>query len=228
MVWIARNALKAHNYMRFNAIAGGQVMSVEIRSALAAAIRRLALCLTCLLSMSSVVDAFDLGHKRPRGMDLAKLSQLTTHEGRLLAPAALKGRPFVVAFGFTQCPDVCPTTLLDLSNHLTALGPQGDKLAVLFVTVDPERDTVEHLKSYLTSFDPRIIGLTGHYADVAAAAGALDAFYERVEKKDGSYSMDHTVKVHFFDRYGLLATSIDMLKAPPERVKDLMARLLAQ
>ncbi len=203
-------------------------MNVKIGSALAPALRRMALCLACLLSMPAIADAFDLGHKRPRGMDLATLTQLTTHEGHLLDRAALRGRPFVVAFGFTQCPDVCPTTLLDLSNHLSALGPQGDKLAVLFVTVDPERDTTEHLKSYLTSFDPRIIGLTGHSADIAAAAGALDAFYERVEKKDGSYSMDHTVKVHFFDRYGLLATSIDMLRAPPERVKALMARLLAQ
>ena len=203
-------------------------MSGMIWSAWTASLGRAACGLAFLLSTMVVADAVDLGHKRPRGMDLAKLAQLTTHEGRLLGPGALRGRPFVVAFGFTHCPDVCPTTLLDLSNHLAALGPKGDKLGVVFVSIDPERDTVENLRSYLTSFDPRIIGLTGHPADIAAAAMALDAFYERVDKKDGSYTMDHTIKVHFFDRYGLLATSIDMLKAPPQRVKALMARLLAQ
>lgn len=203
-------------------------MTGMIRSCWTASRRGLACGLALLLATTVVADAVDLGHKRPRGMDLAKLAQLTTHEGHLLGPSALRGRPFVVAFGFTHCPDVCPTTLLDLSNHLAALGPKGDKLGVVFVSIDPERDTVENLRSYLTSFDPRIIGLTGHPADIAAAATTLDAFYERVDKKDGSYTMDHTIKVHFFDRYGLLATSIDMLRAPPQRVKALMVRLLAQ
>ena len=144
-------------------------MSGMTWSAWTASLGRAACGLTFLLATTVVADAVDLGHKRPRGMDLAKLAQLTTHEGRLLGPGALRGRPFVVAFGFTHCPDVCPTTLLDLSNHLAALGPKGDKLGVVFVSIDPERDTVENLRSYLTSFDPRIIGLTG----VAAAPANL-------------------------------------------------------
>lgn len=188
----------------------------------------LALLLASASTVPFAAHAFDLGHKRPAGVHLGKLDQLTTHEGRRFARSSLRGRPFAIAVGFTHCPDVCPTTLLDISNHLAAFGPEGERMAVLFLTVDPERDTPAALKEYLASFDPRIVGLTGHPTDVAAAADALNAFYERIDKPDGSYTMDHTLKVHFFDRYGLLAASIDLLKAPQPRVKALMTRLLAQ
>ena len=187
-----------------------------------------AVALLCAFGLAVAAQSQDLGHKRPRGVDLTKLGQLTTHEGKRLPAAALSRRPFVVAFGFTHCPDVCPTTLLDLTNHLAALGPRADRIGVMFVTVDPERDTVETLKSYLSSFDPRIVGLTGHPTEIEAAAAALNAFYERIDKPDGTYTMDHTLKVHFFDRYGLLASSVDLIKTPPAKVKELMTRLLAQ
>jgi protein SCO1/2 len=172
--------------------------------------------------------AFDLGHKRPAGVHLGKLDQLVTHEHRRFARSTLRSRPFVVVFGFTHCPDVCPTTLLDITNHLATFGARGERMNVLFVTVDPERDTPAALKQYLASFDPRIVGLTGHPTDIAAAADALNSFYERIDKPDGSYTVDHTLKVHFFDRYGLLAASVDLLKAPQKRIHDLLSRLLAQ
>jgi cytochrome oxidase Cu insertion factor (SCO1/SenC/PrrC family) len=87
--------------------------------------------------------------------------KLTSHEGKPFTEADLKGKPFLVFFGFTHCPEVCPTTLHDLSQDLESLGAGADKLRVAFITVDPARDTPELLKTYLSSFDPRIVGLTG-------------------------------------------------------------------
>ncbi|MDX2156500.1 MAG: SCO family protein [Hyphomicrobiaceae bacterium] len=180
------------------------------------------------LLWADLLHAEDLGHKRPRGVNLAPLLKLVTHEGKPLDPSAIRRRPFVVAFGYTHCPDVCPTTLLDLTNQLADLGSAADQITVLFVTIDPERDTVAHLKSYLASFDSRIIGLTGNALDVAAAADGLEAFYERVARKDGGYTMDHTTRVRYFDRFGLLAANPDLSRTPPREVKTLLARLLAQ
>ncbi len=180
------------------------------------------------LTIVGSANADELGHKRPRGVDMSPLFALDTHDGRKFSREAIRGRPFILALGFTNCPDVCPTTLLDLSNHLAALGPQGDKIGVHFMTVDPERDTVDHLNAYLRSFDPRIVGLTGHAGDIAAVANSLDAYYERVEGKAGGYTFDHTLKVAFFDRYGLLAANIDLVRTSNERVKAVIERLLAQ
>ncbi len=111
---------------------------------------------------------------------LQPLSSLTTHNGVPFARDQVRGRPVAVVFGFTHCSDVCPTTLLEWSNMLTSLGPDGDRLKVLFVSVDSERDTPEALQAYMASFDPRIVALTGTIAAIAAAAKAFDAFYEKV------------------------------------------------
>jgi protein SCO1 len=199
--------------------------------------RRLVCRLTGLLAADAALgwsggraaaEPYDLGHQRPRGMNVQPLYQLITQTGEPLARDALKGRPFVIAFGFTQCPDICPTTLIDLSNQLASLGPDGSQLTVLFMSVDPEHDTAAHLRAYLASFDSRIIGLTGNPVDIAAAAHALEIAYQRVNRPDGSYSVDHTYKVYYFDRFGLLAASVDLLKTPPARVQGLLKRLLSQ
>ena len=184
--------------------------------------------LVVVLALMGSAGADELGHKRPRGVDISALFSLDTHEGLKLSREAIRGRPFILALGFTNCPDVCPTTLLDLSNHLEALGPKADQIRVLFMTVDPARDTVAHLNAYLKSFDPRIVGLTGEVNDIAAVAHGIEAFYERVDGKSGGYSFDHTLKVAFFDRYGLLAARVDLVRASNTRVKELIDRLLAQ
>lgn len=129
---------------------------------------------------------------------------LTTHEGRPFSSDNLGGRPYVLFFGFTNCPDVCPTTLLEMTNHLEALGRDADRLAVLFVTVDPERDTAEHLKAYLAAFDRRIVGLTGSPAQIAAVARAYRAFYEKVATSTG-YTMNHSASLFLVDAKGSLA-----------------------
>ena len=131
---------------------------------------------------------------------------LTTAEGKRFSSESLKDQPYVLFFGFTTCPDVCPTTLLEMSNALAALGSDADRLSMLFVTVDPERDTAEHLKSYLGSFDRRIIGLTGSAADIASAARAFHVFYEKVPTSSG-YTMNHTATVFLMDRRGALAST---------------------
>ena len=158
---------------------------------------------------------------------LESLFGLTTHSGAGLAPEMLKGAPAAVFFGFTHCPDVCPTTLLDWTNVMAALGADGDQLKVLFVSVDSERDTPPVLAAYMGSFDPRIIALTGSPADIARAAAAFDAHYEKISGGSGGHTYDHTAKVYLIDREGRLAGTVDPRTPETERQKAL-ADLLAQ
>jgi protein SCO1/2 len=128
--------------------------------------------------------------------------RLASHEGKPFTDQDLKGRPFVVFFGFTHCPEVCPTTLYDLTQDLAALGKDADRLAVAFVTVDPARDTPELMKTYLSSFDPRIVGLTGTEEEIAAAAKAYKVYYRKVPTESGDYTMDHTASIFLMDSKG--------------------------
>lgn len=127
---------------------------------------------------------------------------LVDQEGSPVTERNFLGKPSVIFFGFTNCPEVCPTTLLDLGRWLKAIGADADKLNVLFISVDPERDTPEHLKEYLSSFDTRIRGLTGTEAQVAAAAKAYRIFYKRIPLEQGGYTMDHSSAVYLMDRAG--------------------------
>ncbi|PVE24430.1 SCO family protein [Microvirga sp. KLBC 81] len=127
--------------------------------------------------------------------------RLTSHEGRPFTDADLKGKPFVVFFGFTHCPEVCPTTLYDLTQDLASLGTDADKLRVAFITVDPAQDTPELMKTYLSSFDPRIVGLTGTEEEIAAVAKAYKIFYRKVPTDTG-YTMDHSATIFLMDGKG--------------------------
>ena len=143
---------------------------------------------------------------------------LVDQDGRPATEAAVKGKPFVVFFGYTHCPDVCPTTLSDLTQTLEALGP-GAAVPALFITVDPQRDTPAVLKSYLSSFDPRIQGLTGDPAAVAAAERGYRAYARKGEVAPaGSYGMDHT------GRDGSFLHALDLSK-PREAAADIAAAL---
>lgn len=165
--------------------------------------------------------------KQPGANPLEPLSALTTQDGTRFSLEHVKGHPVAVVFGFTHCPDVCPTTLLDWSNTLSALGPDGDQLKVLFVSVDSERDTPAALKAYMSSFDPRIVALTGSASGIAAAARAFDAFYEKVPEKDGGFTFDHTVKTYLVDREGKLAGPVD-LRTPENDRRDALTRLIVR
>lgn len=135
--------------------------------------------------------------------------QLTDHRGQPVRPSDWIGRPVMVFFGFTWCPDVCPTTLSDISLWLEELGADADRLVVALITVDPDRDTPEVLADYVGNFDPRIIGLTGSAEQVAEAAADFRVKYARVPRDDGDYTMDHTAGVFLFHPDGRFASIID-------------------
>jgi len=121
-----------------------------------------------------------------------------------------RGKPVAVFFGFTHCPDICPTTLGELSVLLADLGERGDDLQVVLVSGDPERDTPEVLNAYLQSFDPRIVGLTGTEAEVDRAFSAFKAYRRKVPTENGDYTVDHSAGIYLYDRDGGFAGTLDM------------------
>lgn len=145
---------------------------------------------------------------------------LVNHRGERVTQDTFKGKATAYFFGFTHCPEVCPTTLFEMSQHLKDLGPDADDLNVVFVTVDPERDTPELLKTYLESFDPRIVALTGTLAEVDAAAKAFRIAYHKVPT-DGGYTMEHTASVIVTDAKGELVTLIDYHEEMPSALAKL-------
>ncbi len=126
--------------------------------------------------------------------------ELIDQNGRTVREKDLLDKPTVVFFGYTFCPDACPTTLARLTVLMKALGPEADRLNVAFITVDPARDTPRQLKQYLSAFDPRIQGLTGSDAAVATAAKEYSVFYQKAPLPGGGYSMDHSTAVYLVDR----------------------------
>lgn len=121
---------------------------------------------------------------------------LVDDTGARVTQASLAGEPSVMYFGYTYCPEVCPTTLADLTRWIGKLGPDADRLNYVFVTVDPQRDTPKVMREYLTSFDHRIRGYTGTPAQIAAIAKAYRVYYKRIPQQDGSYLMDHTAMIY--------------------------------
>jgi len=137
------------------------------------------------------------------GTHLGKALALNDHNGQPRTLQDFSGKAVVAFFGFTQCPDVCPTALAELSQVMQQLGPQADRVQVLLLSVDPERDTPEILKQYVTAFDPRFLGLTGTPEQVKATAASFKAYYAKVPTEDGkNYTMDHTAAFYLFDGKG--------------------------
>lgn len=134
---------------------------------------------------------------------------LTDQHGTTVTEADLKGHPSAIFFGYTFCPDICPTTLFDLTTLMHDLGPKADRLKVYFVTVDPERDTRQVLADYLQAFDPRIVGLTGTRAEVDQMLKDYRVFSRKVPQDDGTYLMDHTATVYLLDSQGTFTGTID-------------------
>lgn len=143
--------------------------------------------------------------------------------GHPVTQTDLVGRPTVLYFGYTYCPDVCPTTLLQLTNAMAKMGRLADRLNVVFVTVDPKRDTPEQMRLYLSSFDPRIRGFTGTEAQAAAMAKAYHVYYRRVPDENGDYVMDHFAGIMLFDAAGALQGIVTYDGGE----KDLLAKLTA-
>ena len=133
---------------------------------------------------------------------------LIDQNGKTVTAADFKGEPTLVFFGYTHCPDVCPTTLDSLSQMLKALGP-GRKATALFITLDPSRDTPAAMKDYLSSFDPRIVGLTGSQSAIDDVAHAYRVYAKKVPTGDGSYTVDHTGVVYLMDKNGAFVESFN-------------------
>ena len=127
---------------------------------------------------------------------------LTDETGASVTEASLKGHPSAMFFGYTLCPDVCPTTLFEVTSWLEALGPDADKLKVYFVTVDPERDTREVLAEYLGAFDPRIVGLTGTRPEIDQMLKVYRVYSRKATRDTGPYLMDHTASMYLLDKDG--------------------------
>lgn len=137
------------------------------------------------------------------GANYARDFALTDHTGVKRTLADYRGKVVAIFFGFTQCPDVCPTTLADMAQVKKKLGTDGDQLQVLFITVDPERDTQQVLARYVPGFDPSFVGLFGSPEQTAATAKEFKVFYQKVAGKTAtSYSVDHTAGTYIIDRDG--------------------------
>lgn len=133
---------------------------------------------------------------------------LVDHTGKTFTDADYRGRPMAVFFGFTHCPEVCPTTLMQMASLTRQIGAAADRLQILLITVDPERDTPEQLALYLQSFDPRVVGLTGSREQIDTALGAYKAYAKKIPTADG-YTMDHSASVYLMKADGSFRTTID-------------------
>jgi len=147
--------------------------------------------------------------------------QLVDHRGQPITEEVLRGKPSAVFFGFTHCPDVCPTTLAEATSWITELGPKADAMRFVFVTVDPERDTPEAMGSYLSAFSDKIIGITGEPDKVQAMVKDHKIYSRKVPLEGGGYSMDHTASVLLLDATGALVGTI----SPDESRETAVAKL---
>lgn len=189
----------------------------------AALILSLALLVAGLGALASVVY-FTL----PRGGALAPgpsaiggAFSLTDQHGQRVTDKDLLGKPSLIFFGFTHCPDICPTKLFEITQILDRLGADAGKVNTVFITVDPARDDQALLASYLGSFHASIRGLTGTEEEVATAMRAYRAFARKVPLEGGSYTMDHTVFVYLMDRNGTFVSTFEVNRDPGVAARDL-------
>ena len=145
---------------------------------------------------------------RGAGVPLGDEFQLVSHRGEPVSEAILHGKPSVLFFGFTHCPDVCPTALFEMSEWIAALGADAERLNYVFVTVDPERDTPEVLREYLSAFSDRITGVTGDPEKVAAMLSDYHIYNKKVPLEGGDYTMDHTASVFLLDENRALSGTV--------------------
>ena len=191
--------------------------SVRILVIGAAFLAGLFLCFGAVLVVSSRMST-------PVAQQIAAVGgpfKLIDQNGKAVSDQDLKGRPFLVFFGFTHCPDVCPTTLFDVSEMLRVLGPDADRTRALFITVDPERDTPAVMKDYLSSFDPHLSGLTGDPAAIATVAKAYRVYYKKVPLDGGEYTMDHTAIVYLMDKEGRFVSPFSLKRGTEAAAADL-------
>jgi protein SCO1 len=146
---------------------------------------------------------------------------LEDENGKPFSDQDMKGRPYLVFFGFTHCPDICPTTLFDMSQVLRKLGPDAGRIGAVFITVDPDRDTPAVMKDYLSSFDPHLVGLTGDQGAVNQAIKAYRVYAKKIPLDNGDYTMDHTAVVYLMDKDGRFVAPFNLKRTPEAAADDL-------
>jgi protein SCO1/2 len=191
--------------------------SVRVLLVAGAFLTGLILCFAVILLVSGRMTAPSVSQVAAIGGPFS----LTDQNGRTVTDRDLRGKPALMFFGFTHCPDVCPTALFEVSEILRALGPDADRVRVLFVTVDPERDTSAMLKDYLSSFDPHLSALTGTPEEIAAMAKAYRVYYKKVPLAEGGYTMDHTAIVYLMNKDGKFVSPFNIKRTPEAAAADL-------
>jgi len=162
-------------------------------------------------AVAALAIGFVVTARQPGHAGLASIGgpfTLVDDSGAQVTDKTLAGKPYAIYFGYTYCPEVCPTTLFDLTRWIKKLGPDADKLNYVFVTVDPERDTPKLMHAYLSSFDKRIHGFTGTPDEIAKIAREYRVYYKKVPTSDGSYVMDHTSIIYLMGADGSFDTVI--------------------
>ena len=182
----------------------------------------LAVVCTLLLACSPAKQPLQLVGTDITGADFANGLSLTDHTGKPRHLEDFKGKVVALFFGYTHCPDVCPTTMADLAAAMKLMGSKSDEVQVLFVTVDPERDTQQVLAQFVPSFDKRFIGLYGTAEQTAETAKNFKVFYaKQADPGKSGYSMDHSAGVYAFDKTGKVRVYIKFGEKPAEIAQDL-------
>jgi protein SCO1 len=150
--------------------------------------------------------------------------ELADHTGKPRRLEEFRGKAVVLFFGFTHCPDICPTTLADIANAIRQLGPDGERVQVLMVSVDPERDTPEALATYVTAFDPRFLALRGDLEATRKAAGEFKIYFEK-RKQGDSYTIDHSAQSYLIDPQGRLRLLVRHDRIAQDLASDLQTLL---
>jgi protein SCO1/2 len=171
------------------------------------------------LALAGISLALVISPSRSGGALIGGPFALETGDGKTVTDKDLRGHPFLVYFGYTHCPDVCPTTLAQIDDVLKRLPDKP--LKVLFVTVDPERDSPALMADYVSSFDPRIVGLSGSPEAVANMEKAYRVYARKAPGKDGDYSMDHSSVIYLMDAKGGFVEAFDVGRPPDEAAKEL-------
>jgi protein SCO1/2 len=190
--------------------------------------RRLFLSLAIfLLGLAGLIVAMFMivaGQQGAQAVAIGGQFHLTSMDDRQVTDADFKGHPFLVFFGYTHCPDICPTELFQISQVLKARG-NDRQIKALFITVDPERDTPAVMKKYLSSFDPRIIGLSGTREETDAVEKEYRVYARKAPTQDGNYAMDHTAVIYLMDKQGRFASAFNVDRPPQVAAKDLNSYL---
>ncbi len=212
---------------RMPSLSAAMGLKKEALSGVRSRLSWLLVLLLCVWLLAACGEASDLKFKGSdiTGTKLGRDWTLLGMDGKTYTPANFQGKVTLVFFGFTQCPDVCPTALAELAQVMTLLGDRAKQVQVLMISVDPERDTPEVLRAYISGFDPRFLALTGSADQIKAAAGSFKAYYAKAPAGKGNYTMDHSSSFYLLDKKGDARAMLNSAIGAPAVAHDIDALL---